>query len=275
MLTTEQEFVDLLRSRDTATEAMRRSTDRLLESARRRLRLWNISDEEIAALEKSRRPAESLMLRSPFDGIVQEITARQGMSVKVGDRLVSIVDLSRVWVWAEFYENELPLLQPGQKLEVTIPSFGDQRFDGELAVIDPFIDPMKRTARVRIDVPNPERTLRPGMYANVGLQVNAGETLTIPVSAVLPTGTRMLTFVDQGEGKLEPRYIKTGRKFGESAGGLTRSYYEVIEGLVAGERVVASANFLIDAEAKVQGAVGAFVEETGTGGSGDAGKGER
>ncbi len=255
LLTTEQEFVDLLRSRDTATEAMRRSTDKLVESARRRLRLWNISEEEISALEASRKPSEFLILRSPFDGIVQAMEAKQGMRVKVGSPLATIVDLSRVWLWAEFYENELPRLEPGQKLEVSVPSLPGQRFDGQIAVIDPMVDKMKRTVRVRIDIDNAAGVLRPGMYANVRLQVDAGEGLTIPVSAVLPTGMRMLVFVDLGDGKLAPRFIGIGRKFSSTDGDSQHEQYEVLEGLSPGDRVVASANFLIDAEAKIQGAL--------------------
>jgi Cu(I)/Ag(I) efflux system membrane fusion protein len=117
-------------------------------------------------------------------------------------------------------------------------------------VVDPFLNAMTRTTRVRIDIPNPDLKLRPGMYANVELAVDMGEGLTIPISAVMPTGERSLVFVDKGEGRLEPRYIDLGGTFDDR--------YEVKSGLQEGERVVASANFLIDAESQVQGAVKSF-----------------
>jgi Cu(I)/Ag(I) efflux system membrane fusion protein len=154
-------------------------------------------------------------LRSPFDGIVGNVSVKPGMSVKVGDRLMSLVDLSAVWLWAEFYENELPLLH-GQKLKITMPAFGDEEFGGEIAVIEPFLDPMKRTVRVRVDIPNPQWKLRPGMFVNAWLDVRAGEGLTVPVSAIMPAGRHNIVFVDRGEGRLEPRFVDLGRKFAKS-----------------------------------------------------------
>ena len=167
-----------------------------------------------------------------------------------GDHLVDVADLSVVWVWAEFYENELPMLARGQKVAVTVKSYPGETFTGELSLISPFVMEAQRTARVRIDIANSDAKLRPGMYANIELAMDMGEGLTIPVSAVMPTGLRSLVFLDKGEGKIEPRFIQLGGRFGER--------YEVKSGLKEGERVVASANFLIDAESKVQGAVKTF-----------------
>jgi membrane fusion protein, copper/silver efflux system len=247
LLATEQELLEMLRASGTS--------DRLVESAKRRLKLWNVSDEEIDQLLKSRKASEFLTLRSPFDGIVQNVPVKPGMSVKVGDRLMGLVDLAVVWLWAEFYENELPLLSTGQKIKITVPAFGDEEFDGEIAVIEPFLDAMKRTVRVRIDIPNVHWKLRPGMFVNAWLDVRAGEGLTVPASAVLLTGNRNIVFVDKGEGRLVPRFVRIGRKFTQQGGRLDSEYYEVRGGLNEGERVVASANFLIDAESKIQGAV--------------------
>ena len=247
LLATEQELLEMLRTSG--------SSDRLLESAKRRLKLWNVSDEDIDQLLKTRKASEFLTLRSPFDGIVQNVSVKPGMSVKVGDRLMGLVDLSAVWLWAEFYENELPLLSTGQKIKITVPAFGDEEFGGEIAVIEPFLDPMKRTVRVRIDIANPQWKLRPGMFVNAWLDVRAGEGLTVPVSAIMPTGRRNIVFVDKGEGRLEPRFIDLGRKFAKLGARYDSDYYEVRGGLKEGERVVASANFLIDAESKIQGAL--------------------
>jgi membrane fusion protein, copper/silver efflux system len=247
LLATEQELLEMQRTSG--------SSDRLVESAKRRLKLWTVSDEEIDQLLKTRKPSQFLTLRSPFDGIVQSVPVKPGMNVKVGDRLMGLVDLSAVWMWAEFYENELPLLSTGQKITITVPAFGDEEFGGGIAVIEPFLDPMKRTVRVRIDIPNPHWKLRPGMFVNAWLDVRAGEGLTVPLSAVMPTGRRNVVFVDKGEGRLEPRSVDLGRKFAQAGALYDSEYYEVRGGLKEGERVVASANFLIDAESKVQGAL--------------------
>jgi Cu(I)/Ag(I) efflux system membrane fusion protein len=247
LLATEQELLEMQRTSG--------SSDRLAESAKRRLKLWNVSDEDIDQLLKTRKASEFLTLRSPFDGIVVNVSAKPGMSVKVGDRLMGLVDLSAVWLWAEFYENELPLLSTGQKIQITVPAFGDEEFGGEIEVIEPFLDPIKRTVRVRIDIANPQWKLRPGMFVNAWLDVRAGEGLTIPVSAVMPTGRRNIVFVEKGEGRLEPRAIDLGRKFAQLGALYDSEYYEVRGGLKEGERVVASANFLIDAESKIQGAL--------------------
>ena len=257
LLTSEREFVELLRMRDEAKSKEARETpERLIQSARRRLQLWNVTDEQIAELEKTRNPQENLTLLSPFRGVVQSVPVEQGKSVKIGDMLVEVADLSVVWVWAEFYENELPMLKVGQKIDITTKSYPGEKFQGTISLINPFLDEAKRTAKVRIDIPNPDFKLRPAMYVNAELAMDMGEGLTIPVSAVMPTGTRNVVFVDKGEGKLQPRIVQLGAKYGDA--------YEVQSGLVENERVVASANFLIDAESKVQGALKEFEQTTET-----------
>jgi RND family efflux transporter MFP subunit len=253
LLTSEREFVELLRMRDQAKSKDARDTpQRLIESARRRLQLWNVTEQQIAELEKTRKASDTLTLLSPFRGVVQSVPVEQGKNVKTGDLLVEVADLSIVWLWAEFYENELSMLQVGQKLAITAKSYAGQNFDGTISLIDPFLDATKRTAKVRIDIPNPDFKLRPGMYVNAELEMDMGAALTIPVSAVMPTGTRSIVFVDKGEGKLEPRIVQLGTKYGD--------IYEVQSGLQENERVVSSANFLIDAESKVQGALKEFEE---------------
>jgi Cu(I)/Ag(I) efflux system membrane fusion protein len=254
LLTSEREFVELLRMRDEAKSKDARETpQRLIESAKRRLQLWNVTPEQVAELERTRKASETLTLLSPFRGVVQSVPVEQGKSVKVGDMLVEVADLSVVWMWAEFYENELAMLQVGQKLVITAKSYPGQNFDGTIALIDPFINETKRTAKVRIDIPNADFKLRPGMYVNAELAMDMGEALTVPVSAIMPTGERNVVFIDKGEGKLEPRVVQLGAKYGD--------IYEVQSGLQESERVVSSANFLIDAESKVQGALKDFEQE--------------
>ena len=254
LLTSEREFVELLRMRDQAKSKDARETpERLIQSARRRLQLWNVTNEQIAELEKTRNPQQNLTLLSPFRGVVQSVPVEQGKGVGIGNMLVEVADLSVVWVWAEFYENELPMLKVGQKIDITAKSYPGEKFEGTISLINPFLEEAKRTAKVRIDIPNPDFKLRPAMYVNAELAMDMGEGLTIPVSAVMPTGTRNVAFVDKGGGKLEPRIIQLGSKYAD--------LYEVQSGLVENERVVASANFLIDAESKVQGALKEFEQE--------------
>jgi Cu(I)/Ag(I) efflux system membrane fusion protein len=253
LLTSEREFVELLRMRDEAkTKEGRETPQRLIESAKRRLQLWNVTPEQVAELEKTRKASDTLTLLSPLRGVVQSVPVEQGKSIKLGDMLVEVADLSVVWVWAEFYENELSMLSVGQKFAITAKSYPGVKFGGTISVINPFLDEMKRTAKVRIDIPNPDFKLRPGMYVNAELKMDMGEALTVPVSAVMPTGTRNLVFVDKGEGKIEPRVVQLGYKYGD--------IYEVQSGLEDNERVIASANFLISAESKVQGALTQFEE---------------
>ena len=215
----------------------------------------NVSPNEIAELERTRQPTDQLLFRSPFNGVVDQAPMKLGMSVKQGDKLMSVLDLSSLWLWANFYENEVGLLKEGQPAKVVLPAFPNRSFEGRISFIGPTIDPVKRTATVRIDIPNPDGQLRPGMYANVVVKIDAGEGLAVPFDAVLPTGSQMLVFVDKGSGTLEPRFIEVGRQFLDPADQKQERYYEITSGLREGERIVSGANFLVDAEAQMQGAI--------------------
>jgi Cu(I)/Ag(I) efflux system membrane fusion protein len=251
---TEGEYVDLLSMRDQGhrdqNPAAVENAEHLLAGARARLEQWNISDAQIDAIEKAGKADEYLSLDSPVTGVVEEVVVHQGRHVAVGDHLVDLVDLSSVWVWAEFYENELPLLKPGLSVTVTSSALPGFALQGKVATVDPFLDPVKRAARVRIDVDNRDLKLRPDAYVDVTLSLDEGEGLTVPFGAVLPTGEHNIVFVDKGAGRLEPRFVQLGGEFGD--------YYWVTGGLQPGERVVASGNFLVDAESKVQGALKDF-----------------
>jgi Cu(I)/Ag(I) efflux system membrane fusion protein len=256
LLTTQRELIDLLRSRDgTAknTHSARGDFQRLIESAEGRLRLWNVTDEQITKIEQTRQAEESLPILSKVDGVVQNLPVTQGASVAMGTPLVEVADLSVVWVWGEFYQDELPMLQLGQEVTVTSSSYPGEKFRGQITLIDPFIDNVKRTGRVRLDIQNPDLKLKPDMYVDLVLDMDMGRSLVVPVSAIIPTGKRNIAFVDNGEGKLEPRVLELGGKFGD--------VYAVKSGLKEGERVVASANFLIDAESKIQGALKDFEQQ--------------
>ena len=251
VVSTEREYLALLRMREsverTGLPGSADDAKRLAQSARERLRQWNVTDEEIAAIEESRAPRPYLTVVSPVDGIVESVAVRQGQRVAAGDRLVSLADLGSVWVWATFYQEELPLLKPGAPVSIATSAYPGDAVSGKIAVVDPFMDPVKRTFRVRIDVDNPGGRLRPDMFVDVEMATDQGEGLTVPVGAVLPTGLHNIAFVDKGQGRLEPRFVGLGRRYGERV--------EVTQGLAEGERVVSSANFLIDAESKLQGAL--------------------
>lgn len=251
LVATEDEYLDLLRMRDNGriegnADAVK-SAGRLLAGARARLQQWNISDAQIDALEKAGAAAQFLPLNSPVDGIVEEVNVHQGRRASVGDHLVDIVDLSSVWVWAEFYENEMPAIKLGLPVTITSAAFPNLSIQGRIAFIDPNLNDTTRTGRVRIDVGNSDGKLRPNAYVNVTLALDEGEGIAIPVEAVLPTGEHNIVFVDKGGGRLEPRFVLLGGRYGD--------FYQVTGGLAEGERVVSSANFLVDAESKVQGAL--------------------
>jgi Cu(I)/Ag(I) efflux system membrane fusion protein len=256
LLTTQRELIDLVRSRDRTPRSghsARGDFQRLIESAERRLRLWNVTDGQIAKIEETGHAEESLPILSKVDGVVQTLPVTQGASVSMGSPLVEVADLSVVWVWGEFYQDELPMLQIGQEVTVTSSSYPGEKFRGQITLIDPFIDNVKRTGRVRLDIQNPDLKLKPDMYVDLVLDMQMGRSLVVPVSAIIPTGKRNIAFVDKGESKLEPRVLELGGKFGD--------VYAVKSGLREGERVVVSANFLIDAESKIQGALKDFEQQ--------------
>jgi RND family efflux transporter MFP subunit len=254
LLVAERELADLLQSLDRAKSsglpAAIDTAQQNITAAQRRLNFWNIDDAEIERLEKTRQPVEYLTLSSPFQGVVQNLQAAQGRRVMAGDPLVEVVDLSSVWVWVDFYQDDLPLLTNGQPITITSESDPGWRAEGTIAQIDPFLDAVKRTCRARVDLANPDFKLRPDMYVNAELRVNFGPGLVVPIGAVLPTGERNYVFVDKGAGNLEPRVVELGWQ--------GSGFYAVRKGLAAGERVANSALFLIDAEAKVQGALSAW-----------------
>ncbi len=253
LLTAQREFVNLLQARDrAASPEARQNAERSVSAVQVRLEQWNVTAKQIADLDKTRKPSEFVTFVAPFRGVIEDVPAELGRKVMPGDRLVDVADLSVVWVWAEFFENEVPRLAKGLKATVSSATYPGRKFEGEISVVSPYLEPTRRTAKVRIDLPNPKLELHPGMYVDVELTLDAGEGLAIPESAVMPTGGRSLVFVDKGEGRLEPRFIKIGDKYG--------AVYSVTSGLKEGERVVAGGNFLIDAESKVQGAIKTFAE---------------
>lgn len=219
----------------------------LARSAGQRLHLLGLGDAEIDALARQRVPSESVPFPSPASGFVIEKNVVEGAAVDAGMKLYRIAALDTVWIEAEVYEADLPHVRAGQHARVTLDYVPGRSYDGRVSYIYPFLDPMARTARVRIELANPELQLRPGMYASVQLVSKPEQRLQVPASAVVYTGPRRLAFVDLGEGRFRPQEIRVGAE----ANGM----YEVLEGLNAGDRVATSGVFLIAAEARISTAV--------------------
>lgn len=225
----------------------------LLNASRRRLELWDISDDQIRDLERTGKVKKSLVIYSPISGHVMKKNTYENQYVSPEETLYVIADHSTVWVQVDIYENEIPLIKVGDSANMSLASFPGEEFNGEVTFISPHIDQKTRTVKVRLEFPNPDLKLLPEMYANVNLKKPIGEKLTIPKSAVLRTGKQDIVFVSRGDGVMQIRKVMLGQK----AGG----YYEVIRGLKDGEEVVSRANFLIDSESKVQAAVATWEDD--------------
>lgn len=251
LVATQEEYLLALKSRnvlkDSSFSWVSTGSSNLLEAARRRLRLWDIADEEIQTLEKEGKVKRVLTLYSPVSGIVTERAAyHHGRYVNPEMDLYTIVDLSTVWVLAEIYEYELPFVKVGQTAEVEFPYVSNaQPLRGTVTYFYPYLNPKTRTTQIRLEFPNPSLALRPDMFFNVKLRINLGKQLVVSEDAVLDTGTQQYVFVDKGDGYFEPRPVKLGAE----AGG----YYAIQAGLKAGERVVTAANFILDSESRLKG----------------------
>ena len=219
----------------------------LVRASRERVRLWDLADQQVRALEESRKPELYQTIYSPISGVVIEKMAFKGHRTEPGMPLYKIADLSTVWVYADIYEYELPFVQVGQEARITLAYYPAEEWTARLTYVYPSIDPKTRTAKVRFELPNSgKHQLLPEMYGNVELHVPAGERVAVPETAVLDSGRRQVVFVASTDGQLVPRDVKLGSRFDD--------YVEVLEGLSPGERVVTSANFLVDSESKLQAA---------------------
>jgi Cu(I)/Ag(I) efflux system membrane fusion protein len=216
----------------------------LLDSARRRLELFDVAPSHIAELERTRDPKRRIVLHSPIAGYVTLKSVVQGMYVTREMELYTVADLDRVWIWADVNEDEIPLVALGQQARIEVPSAPGER-SGSVSYLQPTLDAATRTLRVRFEVENPGGALKPGMYATVTIERLLGEALALPEEALIDTGARRVVFVEVGEGRFQPREVELGRK-GEG-------YYEVLIGLSAGERVAVSAQFLLDSESRLRG----------------------
>lgn len=251
LLATEQEYLLAFRARrqfqGSSNPYLARGGVDLLDSARQRLLLWDISPGQIAELERTGKPEKALTLYSPVDGFVMSKNAVQGARVMPADTLFEIAGIRDVWVQADIYESEAPFVALKQAARMSLSYFPGRVWTGKVAFIAPVLDEKTRTVKVRIEFQNPDGALKPEMYADVTLEKPLGRVLTVPDGAVLSTGTRAIVFVAKGEGRFEPRVVQTGAK--------VDGYYEIREGIAAGDEVVTQANFLIDSESRLKAAL--------------------
>lgn len=225
---------------------MKKLTDGSLE----RLRNWGISEPELAHLRQQGEAQHTVVIRSLASGIVMEKSAVSGARAMAGDTLFKIADLSQVWIIAEIYEQDIGLIKLGQTVLATLDAYPGRTFNGKVGFIYPTLNPATRTVKVRVELPNPDGLLKPMMYAQLEIATQAHSALAVPRSAVLEGGRRTLVLVDRGEGRFEPRPVKLGLRGEEMI--------EILEGLREQERVVVSANFLLDAESNLKAALGGF-----------------
>ena len=254
LVATQDEYLLALQAKESlassSLQEIRAGSVSLLEATRRRLSLWDISDEQITELQKSRQPNRTLTFFSPSTGFVIKKEAVQGMKVMPDKELYTIVDLSTVWVNADIYEFELGQIRLGQRASITLSYFPGRVFTGKVAWIAPVLDEKTRTVKVRLEFPNADFTLKPEMYTNVEISIDAGRKLAVPDEAVLDSGLRKVVFLDKGDGRFAPAEVKLGGKYD--------NYYEVLAGLSPGEKILASASFLLDSESRLQEAMGAM-----------------
>jgi len=222
-----------------------RDAEAIVAAARQRLRLWDISDEQIKAIEETGKIVRTITLHSPVDGTVVQKNAIAGMRAMTGEKLFDIADLSTVWITADLYEQDLSLITAGDTARISLSSQPGKELSARIEFVYPTLTGEARTVKVRMTVPNPGGRLKPQMFVNVEIKSDMGRRLAVPDDAVLDTGTRRIVYVDKGEGYFEPREVKLGQR--------ADGYSEVLSGLKAGEKVARSATFLIDSEAQLKG----------------------
>jgi len=252
LIATQQEFINVLRwakqgrdvKNDNIHKMLSSDADTIVEAAKQRLRLWDISEAQIKKIEETGRPVRTLTLYSPVNGYVVQKMALQGMRVMPGEKLFDVADLSTVWIISDIYEYELPLIKVGDTARLYLSYFPGKEFRSRIDYVYPTLSGETRTAKVRFTIPNSGAQLKPQMFTNVEVKIILGKRLAIPDDAVIDTGTRQIVYVDKGEGNFEPREVMLGIR--------AEGFREVLKGLKAGERVASAATFLIDSEAQLK-----------------------
>lgn len=237
LLSAQQEYLETRRRRSDAANG-------LLRAARQRLALWDLSNDEIQALERRGVPQDFVAIHAPRSGTLIERNIADGSAAKMGQPLLTIADLSAVWVEAEVFEADLDLVRAGMQATVTLPYLPGRSYPATVEYVYPYLDGKTRTGRIRLSLDNPDGELKPDMYAEVSLESDIGHRLSVPEEAVIVAGNSRVVFVDLGGGRLKPARIQTGR--------YAQGFVEVLDGLSLGDKVVISGNFLIAAETRLK-----------------------
>jgi len=249
LVATQQEYLIALKARQdfgkSEFEVVRDSGGSLVEAARRRLQLWDVTPQQIAELEKTGKVRKAIIYYAPASGVITARKAFPGTRVMPDVELYTLADLSAIWVEADVYESDLMNVRAGLRGEVTLPD--NSTLAGRVAFINPLVEPTTRTAKVRLEFNNTAMRLKPGMFLNVSLDVRQPPQLVVPRDSVIDTGMRQLVLVDDGNGRFSLREIKVGTQGQE--------YYTVRSGLSAGEKVARNIQYLIDSETQLKQAV--------------------
>ena len=248
MLATEQEYLLALKSKDmlknSTLAGVLEQSDSLTAASRKRLELWDLSETQIEEIARTGQPVTNITLDSPIGGYVITRNAFPKQRITPETELYNIVDLSRVWIMADVFENDAPMVRLDQQVTVSLASA--RSFRARVDYIQPQVDPTTRTLKVRLEAANPGMLLKPDMYVDVEFRVGTPRRITVPADAVLNSGERQTVFVDRGNGYIEPREVQTGERVGDRL--------EIVKGLQPGERIVTSGNFLIDSESQLKAA---------------------
>ncbi len=256
MFASQQEYLLAIRGREVLKNSTLAGTqqqnDSLVEAARRKLELWDLSEAQIDEITRTGKAIKNVTVFAPIGGYVMMRNAFPKQRITPETELYTVADLSKVWIMADVFENEAPLVQVGMPVRITMSYAGGRALSGRVNYIQPQVDMTTRTLKVRIEADNPGMTLKPEMFVDVDFSVGMPSRVTVPAEAVLNTGVKKTVFVDLGNGYLEPRRVDTGERVGERI--------EITRGLRAGERVVTSGNFLIDSESQLKAAASGMSE---------------
>jgi len=258
LVSAQEEYLLALRQYEnlasSAYPSVREGAERLLQASRTRLLYWDLTDKQIREIQRTGKTRKTVTIHSPASGVVVIRKATAGRFFKPGKRMYKIADLSTVWVDVEIYEYDLPWIREGMPAEMELPYTPGKRFNGKVLYIYPYLNPQTRTAKLRLEFPNPNYELKLDMYANVYLKSTVSqESLVIPQESVIRSGVRNMVFISLGKGRFEPREVQLGIEGNDNQ-------YQVLEGLREGEEIVTSAQFMLDSESRLREAIQKMLE---------------
>jgi Cu(I)/Ag(I) efflux system membrane fusion protein len=249
LVSAQQEYLLAIRSRDrlkdSSIPSISEGGEGLVASAKQRLLLMGVKEQQISGLEKTGQATIKLPVYTPLSGVVIEKTALEGQYVNVGDPLFIVADLSSVWVEAEIFENDLSAVKPGQRVEITSRAWPGKSFWGRVLMVYPFLDPKTRTVKVRIEIANSGMQLKPDMFVQALIRLPLSASVVVPVAALMDTGARQVVWIQVKDGVFEPRDVKAGARVGDEV--------QILKGLTKGEVIAASGAYLIDSESQLRG----------------------